>query len=102
MSNITALRAAVTQRILEGEGQVSPDDRRAAFANANVPAAARALVEKVTQRAAQIGDDDIAAAKSAGLTEDQIFETVVCAAVGQATRQYDNALAALAQATESR
>jgi hypothetical protein len=42
---------------------------------------------------------DIAAARASGLSEDQIFETVVCAAVGQATRQYDTALAAL-KATE--
>jgi hypothetical protein len=29
------------------------------------------------------------------LSEDQIFEIVVCAAVGQAARQHDTALAAL-------
>jgi AhpD family alkylhydroperoxidase len=34
-------------------------------------------------------------ATASGLSEDQIFEIVVCAAVGQATRQYDAALAAL-------
>ena len=36
--------------------------------------------------------------KESGLTEDQIFELVVCAAVGQATRQYESALEALAAA----
>jgi len=37
---------------------------------------------------------------AAGFSEDQIFEVVVCAAIGQATRQRDAALAALAAATE--
>jgi hypothetical protein len=34
-----------------------------------------------------------------GLSEDQVFEIVVCSAIGQATRQYDGALAALEAAT---
>ena len=33
--------------------------------------------------------------KESGLSEDQIFELVVCAAIGQATRQYQSALGAL-------
>lgn len=45
-------------------------------------------------------DEDIAAARAPGLSEDQIFEIVVCAAIGQAMRQYDTALAALEAATE--
>ena len=43
-------------------------------------------------------DGDVAAVRSAGLSEDQIFEIVVCAAIGQADRQYNKALAALAGA----
>jgi hypothetical protein len=39
------------------------------------------------------------AARVSGLSEDQVFEIVVCAAIGQATRQYDTALAALEAAT---
>jgi hypothetical protein len=37
--------------------------------------------------------------RTSGLSEDQIFEIVVCAAIGHAARQYDTALAALAAAT---
>jgi len=33
--------------------------------------------------------------RESGLTEDQIFEVVVCAAVGLATHQYEAAIAAL-------
>lgn len=33
------------------------------------------------------------------MSEDQIFELVVCAAIGESTRQYESALEALAEAT---
>jgi hypothetical protein len=36
--------------------------------------------------------------KASGLSEDQVFELVVCAAVGQSARQYETALEALDQA----
>jgi alkylhydroperoxidase family enzyme len=55
----------------------------------------RSLIDKVAKRAYTVTDADIAAAKAAEVSEDQIFELVICAAIGQATRQYDTALAAL-------
>ena len=58
------------------------------------------LVDKVTKRAHEVTDADIAAARTAGLSEDQIFEIVICAAVGEATRQHDAALAALEAASK--
>ena len=57
------------------------------------------MVDKVAQHAHRVTDDDVAAARAAGLTEDQIFEIVVCAAIGEANRQYDSACAALEAAT---
>jgi len=45
-------------------------------------------------------DEDITAARASGISEDQIFEMVVCAAIGQASRQYDTALEALEAATK--
>jgi alkylhydroperoxidase family enzyme len=93
----TADQAVVT-RVLEGDGRASPAERRAAFDNATLTEPLHGLITKVAQHPTQITDDDIAAVKAAGLSEDQIFELVVCAAVGQATRQYQNALAALALA----
>jgi hypothetical protein len=53
------------------------------------------LVDKVVRHAYRVTDEDITAARVSGLSEDQVFEIVVCAAIGQATRQYDTALAAL-------
>jgi alkylhydroperoxidase family enzyme len=54
------------------------------------------LIEKVAEHSGQVTDEDITAARASGLSEDQIFELVVCAAVGQATREYETALLALA------
>jgi len=98
MSDIRQARAALVQRILEGAGKASPSERRAAFDNSGLAEPLSALADKVARRACWITDEDINAARGAGLSEDEIFEIVVCAAVGQATRQYDAALAALGTA----
>ena len=100
MSEFTKTRQAVVARILDGDGRASRAQRRAAFDNAGLAGPLSTLVEKVAKHAYKVTDEDVAAARAAGLSEDQIFELAVCAAVGQATRQYDTALAALAAATE--
>ena len=93
----TALRA-LEDRILTGEGRTSPDQRARAFHNAGLPQPLHALLGKVATKPAQVTDADVAAAKASGFSEDQIFELVICAAVGQATRLYEAGLAALADA----
>src|SRR5438045_6960767 len=93
-------RQKVVERILEGDGRASRETRRAAFTNEGVSEPARALIDKVTKHAYRVTDEDIAAAKVGGVTEDQIFELSVCAAVGQSTRQLDAALVALDEATK--
>jgi alkylhydroperoxidase family enzyme len=99
MSDIRQSRNAVVARILEGDGKASRAERRAAFDNAGLAEPLRTLIEKVAKHAYKVTDSDVAAAQASGLSEDQIFELVVCAAIGQATRQNDAALAALAAAT---
>lgn len=83
-------------RVLEGDGRTSRGRRRAAFDNAVLGEPLHTLIGKVARQPAQITDEDVAAVKAAGLSEDEIFELVVCAAIGQATRQYETALGALA------
>src|SRR5918992_309104 len=100
MSDIRQARKALVARSLEGDGKASIAQRRAAFDNAGFAEPLSMLVEKVAKHAYKVTDEDIAAARASGLSEDQIFEIVVCAAVGQSTRQYDTALAALEAATE--
>ena len=89
------LRAAVIGRALVGPGVTSPETRRAAFDNRGVPDSARALIDKVARHAWEVTDEDVDGAKAEGLIEDEVFELVVCAALGQAARQLDAALAAL-------
>jgi alkylhydroperoxidase family enzyme len=98
-STVTRLRKAAIERVLQGPGKLSSDGRHAAFDNAGVPALAAPLVDKVARTAWKISDDDIAATRTAGLSEDEIFEIAVCAALGQATRQLAAGLAALDAAT---
>jgi hypothetical protein len=77
----------------------SSDEHRAAFENrgAGVPEPARVVVGKVAADATTVTDDDMHAA-AAALGDDRVFELVVCAALGEATRQLDAALAALDEA----
>ena len=75
--------------------------RRAAFDNQRRGRAGPSPVDKVVRHAWKVTGDDVAAAKTAGVSEDEIFELAVCAALGQATRQLDAALAALDAATQS-
>ena len=103
MSDITQARRAVITRILEGDGRASHAERRSAFDNAALGGPLGKLVDNVVKHAYKVTDQDITAVKASGLSEDQIFELVVCAAIGQATRQQDAARAALDAATrESR
>ena len=89
----------LVNRILHGPGQAPADQRARAFDNAELPEPVRPLLDKVATRPAQVTDADFATALDAGFTDDQLFELVVCAAVGQSTRQYESGLVALAEAT---
>src|SRR5262245_43508243 len=95
MSNITQARKTLVSRVLHRGGDASPTMRRAGFDDAGITGPVGRLIDKVAKQAYNVTDDDIAAARLAGFSEDQIFEVVVCAAIGQSTRQYDTAHAAL-------
>jgi len=99
LSDITSLHNALVARVLEGEGWASSEIRRGAFANDGLAEPVRTFVDKVAHRAKTVTDADISTLRKAGLSEDEVYEIVVCAAIGQATRQYQNALAALSAAT---
>lgn len=100
MAEIAQLHRELVARVLEGNGKATAELRRAAFENADLNEPIRTLIEKVADHAYRVTDADVAATRAAGLSEDEIFEIVICAAVGQASRQYTSALAALARATE--
>jgi hypothetical protein len=100
MSDFSKTHKVLVARILEGNGSASRAQRQGAFDNAGLGEPMRTLISKVAKHAYKVTDEDIAAARESGLSEDQIFEMVVSAAIGQATRQYNTALAALDAAIE--
>jgi hypothetical protein len=95
MSDISQARKALVRRILEGAGKASPSERQAAFNHSGLAEPVSTLVDKVVRHAYRVTDEDINAVRVSEFSEDAVFEIVVCAAIGQATRQYDTALAAL-------
>jgi hypothetical protein len=99
MTDIEEPRRALVARILEGTGIADAAVRRAAFGGSAGAEPVRALLEKVGARAHEVDDEDVARARAAGASEDELFEVVVCAAVGRATRRHEAALSALRACT---
>ena len=93
-----AAHRALVDRVLNGEGRASAEQRAHAFSNDGIAPPLHALIDKVATRPTQVTEADFAAAKASGFSEDQLFELVICAAVGQSARLYDAGLAALADA----
>jgi len=89
---------ALEDRVLKGEGKASLEQRARAFSNAGLSRPLDELLGKVATRPTQVTDAVFAAAEAAGCSEDELFELVICAAVGQSARLYDAGLAALADA----
>jgi len=93
-----SIHELLVNRILLGPGRAPADQRARAFDNARLPEPLRPLLDKVATKSAQVTDADFATAMEAGFTDDQLFELVICTAVGQSTRQYEAGLAPLAEA----
>jgi hypothetical protein len=81
------LRRVVIERAVSGPAVATPAQRQAAFDNAGVDPRAQALIDTVARHAWKVTDAQVRSAVAAGLAEDAVFELVVCAALGQATRQ---------------
>jgi hypothetical protein len=94
-----SIHHVLVNSILQGPGRAPADQRARVFDNAKLPEPLRPLLHKVATKSAQVTDADFAMAMEAGFTDDQLFELVICTAVGQATRQYEAGLAALAEAS---
>lgn len=84
---------------MTGRGMAPAELRAKAFENKELPEPLATLVDKVAKRSYRVSDGDFAAAVATGFTEDQLFELVICAAVGESSRLYQAGLAALAEAT---
>lgn len=87
-------------RILGDSGRAPRAWRRAAFDNTDLEVdGLGAVVNNIATDPTRVTDDDFARLSETGLTDDQLWEIVICAAVGQASPQYESALSALAAAT---
>ncbi|WP_037062845.1 hypothetical protein [Pseudonocardia acaciae] len=94
-----AAQRALVDRVRSGDGRASAEQRARAFDNEGLAPPLGTLIAKVADAPARVTEADLAEAKAAGHTEDELFELVVCAAVGKSTRLYEAGLAALAEAT---
>lgn len=88
---VEALRRAV----LASPGATPPSLREALTDVGDVPEDLREYVGKVRHHAYRVTDDDVAALKAAGYTEDQLFEITVSAAVGAGLLRLHAGLASL-------
>jgi alkylhydroperoxidase family enzyme len=86
---------ALVDRVLRGAGVTTPEERAAAAGTGPVTGPAAAVIEKVRRWAHKITDEDIAALKAAGMTDDAIYELTIAAAAGVAKRRLDAAMEAI-------
>lgn len=98
VDRFSALRSAVQQAILGRDGVTDRATRRRAYDGEGEQGAIAAYVATVQRNAYRVDDEMMAAVRQAGLGDDAIFELTVATAVGEATRQFDAAMAALAAA----
>src|SRR5262245_23181787 len=96
------LRQRLESAILEGRGTLAETVRTAAAAATGVPAELLAYVDKVHRHAYKVTDEEVAALRAAGYSEDQLFELTVSAAVGAARARLEAGLRALKAALEAR
>jgi hypothetical protein len=83
------------EAVLHSPGTLDPATRQALAEERDVPTALRAYVGKVHRHAYKVTDDDVAELRAAGLSEDQIFEATLAAALGAARVRLRAGLAAL-------
>ena len=87
--------AGLRRAVFDSPGASDLAERAAAASAGAVPPPLDAYVAKVDGAAYRITDADVAALKSAGCSEDEIFEVTVAAAVGAALRGLEAGLRAM-------
>jgi alkylhydroperoxidase family enzyme len=88
---------ALRRGILGADGALDLDVRRAAFAGEPVPEPLQGYVDKVRRHAYRVTDEDVAALRAAGWSEEQVFELTVAASVGAAFERLHAGLRALGE-----
>ena len=86
---------SLRRRVVEGPGHLDVSIRLAAFRDdlETLPEDVATYVAKVHRHAFEVTDQDVVALRYSGLSEDQIFELTVAAAVGAGLSRLDMARA---------
>ena len=86
---------SILRNVCQLRGHLAPEIRQAALDGGQLPPDLAPLAAKIRQNAWKVTDDDIAAAKRAGYSEDQLFELTVATALGASRQRLDVVLGAL-------
>ncbi len=90
-----SLVAALESGVLDGNGSVPAEVRRALAAGGEIPEQLAGYADQVRDRAWEITDADLAEVTGAGYSEDQVYEVTVAVALGEGLRRVTAGLAAL-------
>ncbi len=94
---------ALQTAILDGDGLavIPADVRRRAAERGDVPERIAAYVETIHDHAYQVGDGSVTDLRTAGASEDEVFEVTISAAFGAARVRLEAGLDALREATRA-
>jgi hypothetical protein len=90
-----ALLTALRRAVLESPGRTEPAVRLAAAEGSSLPTPVDSYILKVRDQSYRITDRDIDTLTAAGVSEDEIFELTVAAALGAAMLRFDAGMRAL-------
>ena len=94
---------SVVESVLEGPGELDPAIRKAIAGEGDrekIPPALLPYLDKVAHSAWTMTDEDVQALRRSGLTEDQIYEATVAAALGAGLERLRAGLAVLGEGGE--
>lgn len=102
MSRYAQVVSAFRDAVLRGKAVLSPTVRRIALEGGDAGTDSRDYLAKVRAHAYRVTDEDVAALRSAGWTDETIYELTIAAAVGEGLRRLDVGLDALRAAQAQR
>lgn len=84
----------IVREVLDGPGVTTRGERLAALEGSG-PEPIRAYITRVREHSYRVSEEDFAALRAEGLSEDAVFELTVAAAVGAASRRLEAARRAM-------
>jgi hypothetical protein len=91
-TDVRGALAALVRSVVDTPGATEPTVRAAAFAGELLPEPIESFVTKIRNESYRVTDGDITALRSAGYSEDAIFEVTLAAAIGAASGRLDAVL----------